>query len=337
MNLNRSALGLALGLALLAGCAGNPDKNLELENARSAYTSASNDSQVVQHAPLTLDKAREHLLRSEHLFREEAEPQAVTHHAYLSKQYVATARQTTQTKLAEEAIKQATIEHDNLILLGKIQQAQAEAKQAASGREAAEAKAREAELTRQQYEHQLRAAEAARADAQAKAREFEARSKEEEKNQGKYQKPEQARAQAGPAGKKGSPLAELKARETKRGLLVTLGDVLFEGSEAELKPEAAPTLDKLATFLKQHPKRTVLIESFTDDVGSEKYNQYLSEQRGMAVRQQLLARGVESARVAVKGYGEARPIATNDTAAGRQQNRRVEIVISEGESAKPSS
>ncbi|MGH8719162.1 MAG: OmpA family protein [Burkholderiales bacterium] len=327
--MNTNKLGYTLAGALIAGCASAPEKNFELENARSAYTSASNDSQVMQYAPLILDNAREHLLRSEHLFREEAEPQAVTHHAYLSKQYVATARQITQAKLAEQAIKHGTMEHENLILLEKIQQAQADAKRANSSREAAEAKAREAELTRQQYESQLRAAEAARQDAQAKARDFEARSKEQEKGQEESKNKKQEQAPAGAAGRKGSSTAQF-GRETKRGLVVTLDDVLFEAGESELKPEAAPTLNKLGTFLQEQPKRTVLIESFTDDVGSEKYNQYLSEQRANAVRQQLLARGVESNRIAVKGYGEARPIVTNETAAGRQQNRRVEVVISAG-------
>jgi outer membrane protein OmpA-like peptidoglycan-associated protein len=121
--------------------------------------------------------------------------------------------------------------------------------------------------------------------------------------------------------------------------VVTLGDVLFEGGEAELKPEAGPTLDKLGAFLKEQPKRTVLIEGFTDNVGSEEYNQYLSERRAKAVRQQLLARGIATNRITVKGYGKARPIATNDTAAGREQNRRVEVVISNdaGDSGAPAS
>ena len=123
-------------------------------------------------------------------------------------------------------------------------------------------------------------------------------------------------------------LAELKAKQTERGMVLTLGDVLFDTARAQLKPGAARTLDQLATFLRENPERTVQIEGYTDSNGSDSYNQTLSENRASAVKSALMDRGIEITRIAARGFGEANPVATNRTAAGRQRNRRVEVVIS---------
>ena len=123
-------------------------------------------------------------------------------------------------------------------------------------------------------------------------------------------------------------LAEMKARQTERGMVLTLGDVLFDTGRAQLKPGAMRTLDQLATFLRENPQRTVEIEGYTDSVGSEDMNQALSERRANAVKSALMDRGIAINRIAARGFGEMNPVASNDTAAGRQQNRRVEVVIS---------
>lgn len=122
---------------------------------------------------------------------------------------------------------------------------------------------------------------------------------------------------------------ELNAKQTDRGMTVTLGDVLFDTGKAQLKSGSERSLQKLAQFLKDNPKRSVSVEGFTDSVGGEEYNQQLSERRAQAVMQSLVGLGVEPERIAASGYGKAFPVAGNDTAAGRQLNRRVEIVISD--------
>lgn len=122
-------------------------------------------------------------------------------------------------------------------------------------------------------------------------------------------------------------LAELKAKETDRGIVLTMGDVLFATGKATLFPGAIGTINKLANFLKKYPDRNVLIEGHTDSVGGEEYNLGLSAKRADSVREHLLAEGVSPARIFTKGYGKKYPVARNDTAAGRQQNRRVEVVI----------
>lgn len=124
-------------------------------------------------------------------------------------------------------------------------------------------------------------------------------------------------------------LKQLQAEQTERGLLVTLGDVLFEFGKAQLLPTAGARLDQLADFLKQYPDRKLLIEGHTDSVGSVAANQTLSQRRAQAVQQALTSRGIDTSRITVRGYGKAYPVASNGSAEGRALNRRVEVVIAD--------
>ena len=120
---------------------------------------------------------------------------------------------------------------------------------------------------------------------------------------------------------------QLKATPTPRGLVLTLGDVLFDTGKAQLNPGAARKLDQLAQFLTEHPDRRVQIDGFTDSVGTESYNQSLSQQRADAVKSALTTRGIDSSRIGSQGYGKGFPVADNSDSGGRQLNRRVEVVI----------
>jgi OmpA-OmpF porin, OOP family len=126
-------------------------------------------------------------------------------------------------------------------------------------------------------------------------------------------------------------LAKRKAEETERGLVLTLGDVLFESNMSDLKTEALHDLYVLVTFLKEHPDRNILIEGYTDNVGAEGYNLELSQRRAAAVRHFLVHNGIDPERVTARGYGQAYPVASNTTKVGRQDNRRVEVVILRGD------
>jgi outer membrane protein OmpA-like peptidoglycan-associated protein len=122
-------------------------------------------------------------------------------------------------------------------------------------------------------------------------------------------------------------LDALKATPTPRGMVLTLGDVLFDTGRAELKPGAGRTLDQLTQFLTEHPDRRVQIDGFTDSVGTDSYNEELSQRRANAVREALIARGIDSSRIGTQGYGKSYPVADNNDSGGRQLNRRVEVVI----------
>lgn len=122
-------------------------------------------------------------------------------------------------------------------------------------------------------------------------------------------------------------LDALKATPTPRGMVLTLGDVLFDTGRAELKSGATRKVDQLAQFLMEHPDRRVQIEGFTDSVGTDSYNEDLSQRRADAVKAALINRGIEPSRIGTEGYGKAYPVANNNDSGGRQLNRRVEVVI----------
>lgn len=124
-------------------------------------------------------------------------------------------------------------------------------------------------------------------------------------------------------------LKELNAKKTKRGLVITLGDVLFGTNKAQLKSGGMRNMQKLADFLRQYPQQKVLVEGYTDSTGSDSLNQKLSDRRANAVRTALIDMGISSDRVTTRGYGEEFPVASNDTASSRQLNRRVEIILSD--------
>jgi outer membrane protein OmpA-like peptidoglycan-associated protein len=163
-----------------------------------------------------------------------------------------------------------------------------------------EAREREAVLARQEAQVQTQRAES----AQTQASSAEERARDLERQ-----------------------LSELQAKRTDRGLVLTLPDVLFDVGDAELKPGAYRAVDRLAEVMKQNPEITIRVEGFTDSVGSEDLNMQLSQERADAVRSALVERGIEASRIEARGYGESLPIASNRTAAGRQENRRVEIVL----------
>ncbi len=126
-------------------------------------------------------------------------------------------------------------------------------------------------------------------------------------------------------------LERLEAEETDRGIVLTLGDVLFDTGEADLRGRGADTVGRLAEFMRDYPERRVRIEGYTDSTGSESFNQALSERRAAAVQDALTRRGIDPERIEAIGYGESHPVAPNDTAGNRQLNRRVEVVISDAE------
>jgi outer membrane protein OmpA-like peptidoglycan-associated protein len=122
-------------------------------------------------------------------------------------------------------------------------------------------------------------------------------------------------------------LDEMHAKRTDRGMVLTLGDVLFASGKADLKVGATNNLNRLVAFLNNYPNRTVVIEGYTDNIGGDDYNLGLSQRRADSVKSYLTGQGIRSMRLTSTGKGLSSPIAGNDSASGRQQNRRVEVII----------
>lgn len=283
-----------IGVAVMSGCSTMP-QSTTLDNARVDYSKAQANPQVVTLAPLQLKDAGEALDRANAAQTSREDDEVVEGLAYVAKQKIALTQETAQRKSAELAVSNAAAERSKQQLQARTNEADQAHQQVAMAELSLEQKTAEANLARQQA-----------ADAQAGA----------------------AQDQASLAAMQ-AQMDELNAKKTPRGMVITLGDVLFDTNQAQLKSGGARNVQKLAEFLKRYPQRTVLIEGFTDSRGSESSNQVLSEQRAQAVSMALTGMDVGRDRVSTKGYGEAYAVASNDTASGRQLNRRVEIMLSD--------
>jgi len=316
MNTNRVSLAIAVAFALTAAGCASLVPNPALEDARAHVQAAASNPDVAARAPHEVKRAQEALAQADRAWRDNDSPTEVNHQAYLARTRAQTAMDLARARSATDELQMAQREVDRLRLA---------------------ARERDAAFAQSEAQRQALAANAARADA-ARANQDAARANQDAA----------AAANAAAADRDRAMLAEQQAREardrlavmetriieiegsqTDRGILVTLGDVLFEFGKADLLPVAEPRLDRLANFLKQFPEKKLLVEGYTDSIGSESYNRELSRRRAEAVHAALIRRGVDPARMAVEGYGKAFPVADNSNPTGRQMNRRVEVVVSD--------
>ncbi|MHB9085752.1 MAG: OmpA family protein [Thiobacillus sp.] len=301
-----------IAAAMLAGCTTMPPKNTALEDARSVYSSARTNPQVVTLAPIELQKAGETLSKADAALSK-GDDAAVNQLAYLTRQQVAIAQETAKRKAAEAAVVSASAQRDQVRLAARTAEADAAKQQVAMSQAEVDEARRQAAIAQQTAEQQ---ALIAQQTAEQKAAALEAARAQAERDQAVIAQQEQQ-------------LKELNAKQTARGMVITLGDVLFSVNKAELSSGGVRNVQKLADFLNQYPQRKVLIEGHTDSTGSLSINQPLSERRADAVRTALVGRGISGDRIQTRGYADAHPVASNNTAAGRQLNRRVEIILSD--------
>lgn len=307
-------LGVMIGIVLfLAGCGMSQQEKMardRLEQAHLAYQRAKSDPSVTGTAQIPLMDAEKELQAAENT----SDYTKMEHLAYLAQKKAETAEVLAQGTAADRELDRLQKQGNEAIILKKEQEAKAARGEAAEkGRQLeraqAEAGQTRAEMERAQAEAGQSRAEMERAKADADRIRAEA---------------EKSRADNEQLMKE---LSELKGKQTDRGIVLTIGDVLFSTGKADLSPRANASIDKLAEFLRNHPDRNLSIEGHTDSVGSDTYNDELSERRAEAVKSALVAKGVDSGRIVTKGLGKRFPVATNATAQGRQLNRRVEVVV----------
>jgi len=282
------------GAVALAGCSTVPTTTPTLDEARADFVAANNNPQVATYAQMEFKQAGEALDRANQAAAKRESLETIDRLAYVAKQKIATAQEVAKTKAAENEVNNAARERDRVQLEARTAEADRAKRDAASA------------------QAQAAAAQAQAQDAQAQAAAAQ----------------QQAAQQADRAARLEALLVELHAQKTERGMVVTIGDVLFATDRAELNANGMATVKKLAEIMSQNPDRTVMVEGFTDSTGSAAHNKDLSERRAASVAQALAGLGVPRERIAMRGYGEAFPVASNDTASNRQLNRRVEIVLS---------
>jgi outer membrane protein OmpA-like peptidoglycan-associated protein len=354
---------MAIILAAFAACSSSPAPNAVLEQARADFRLIESSSTAASLAEDELKVAAAALRRAEAAWADKDSRTDVDHLAYLSIQHSAIARQTTAIRTAQLTTSGAAEARNQMLLQTRTDQAAAAQRELAraqqdSVRSNAQRDAAERARTEQALAESRQ--NIARSDAQrdsAQAQTARTQQALDESRQDTVRsdaataaalaQAERSQQQAGRAdiaaadanrrsdasaarvSSLEAQLSELNARPSPRGMIVTLGDVLFASGAAHIVPGVANNLEQLAAFMRSNPEQAASIEGYTDSVGNSSFNYALSQMRADAVRSRLIDLGVNEDRLTTRAFGPERPVASNDTETGRQMNRRVEIVFSQ--------
>src|SRR5581483_5877121 len=305
---------------------------LDLLEARNAVRIAK-ASNAQEYAADTLNKAESLLNQAEDYYRRKQGTKPI---ATVAREAVQTAEEARVA--AVHGAEQAQVEQQRKENEERTAKARAEAEQAQQQAQEAQQQAEESKQRAEQAHQQAQEAQQ-RADQEAQQR-----AAAEQQQQQSAQEAEQARQQASQAQQRTQQLEAqhaqerqqlmtqlnqvLQTRDSARGLIVSMPDVLFSTGSANLKETARERLAKVAGILIAYPDIHVEVDGYTDSTGSPTFNEQLSQQRAASVQSYLAQQGVPAGSIVTRGFGQADPIASNDTAAGRQQNRRVELVVS---------
>jgi len=316
----------ALLTVLLAACAVQPPReNADLRNLRSDLQEFRNDEELSSRVPLALADAERAVRSASAEGLSEAE---LAHRIHLAGKRLEIARAEAFRAQAQSEIDAVEQERTRLLLRAsrlEVEQARREAEQAwrqsQAAQEEVERSRLEAMTAEELREEAARREREAREEAQAARRLAEAQASEIEL----------ARREAELASETAESLRRrleyLELRETDRGVVVTLGDVLFASGETTLQAEAKSRLDDVVDLLASEPDKQIRIEGHTDSTGSASANMRISRLRAEAVRDALVEKGIGSDRIQAVGMGQDFPIASNDSAEGRSQNRRVDVIL----------
>jgi len=280
-------------LALLAACSSMPAQNAALTQARARLDAAQSRPETVTMAPDELARARESLRRADQALINGDSVDRINHLSYLTQQQVAIAEETAAGRNAQAVVTGAAAERDRMRL--ELRTREADTAQAQKAMAEQDSAAKTVQLAQSEANTQAERDRVARRDI--KVSELE------------------------------SQLHDMNARYTDRGVVITLGDLLFDTGASELRATGQHRMDLLAGFMKRYPERHASIEGYTDNVGKAAANQSLSDRRANAVMAALIRLGVPGTQLSTQSFGEEHPVAPNTTQAGRQMNRRVEVVF----------
>lgn len=297
---------LAASLAL-AACSSVPARHAALEEARSRLDAAQADPQVQRHAGDEMRRAVAALERADVAHAAGQPREQVDHLAYMTLRRVSLAQEVAATRQAQTVVEGARAERDAMLLTLRTQEADEARRKLATAESRADRQG--AELDQADRNAAADKAQLALADRNAAV-----------------DKADLARSDARRTALE-AELERINAHRTERGIVVTLGDMLFDSGQSRVLAAGSTGVSGLAEFMRRNPSRRASIEGYTDSTGSDSANQQLSERRAGAVRDMLVDLGIAADRLSTVGHGEASPVARNDIADGRRSNRRVEIVF----------
>jgi len=290
----------------MAGCGSSVDEMTakdRLVQARAAYNQAKLNPDVTGNAQVPLMEAEKELQAAESTSNYDV----MEHQAYLALKKSQIALAIGEAKAADRELEQLQRDSNETILRAKERQMELKGRELQTAQSEAVQSKSEAERAKSEAERARIEAERAKTEAEtAKTESVRTRAENEQLMR---------------------ELSELKGKQTERGVVLTIGDLLFATGKATLSTQANVSINKLGEFLVNHPSRNIAIEGHTDSVGSDAYNDALSLRRAEAVKTALVAKGVGAERIVARGLGKRFPIASNATAQGRQLNRRVEVVV----------
>lgn len=291
----------AAALTLLA-CQSAPVQDPAVDSARLELTQLQNDPLLASRAPAAIQDAQDAVEAAE---KPQTDAAVKSHLAYLAGNKVKTAKAMATTRYNEDQLKTAASSREKVRLDARTLEADQANAQAASSK--------------------IQATEADQKTAIAEQSAIAAN-----------QKTSLAEQRAGDIGARNASLerelADLHAKKTDRGIVLTFGDVLFATGKSDIKAGAMANFDRLADSLKKQEGGRITIEGHTDSVGSDASNIALSQRRAESVRSYLVSRGVAAESISATGKGSAFPVTSNASAAGRQKNRRVEVIIDDSSS-----
>lgn len=313
---------------LLAGCSSTPKKNLGLEQVRNQLNELKSNPELADYAPLALGEAERAVRLAETATGDETYH---IHLVYMADRRIQIARAVAQREQLEDELRSLEAERSRILVRSSQLEAERARLEAERARMISQATAEDAERARLEAEEAMQREAASAMTAQQAL---------EEANQAKAlaassaTAAELARREADLAAEQAQSLRRqlenLQLRQTESGVVVTLGDVLFETGETELKPEAQTSLVEVVDLLQSEPDKKIRIEGHTDSVGDAAANITLSEQRALSVFDALVSLGVDASRITSVGMGEDFPIASNETEEGRSKNRRVDVILLDG-------
>lgn len=318
-------LSAVAALVFLAACTSAPKKDLALEQVRAQLDELKSNEELAGYAPLALGEAERALRTAETATGNDTYR---IHLIYMADRRIQIARAVAQREQLEDEYIQLNDERNDLLVRASQMEAERARLEAERARMMSEATAEDARRAREEAEMAARReAESTRTAQQAQEEAAQARALAASS----VTEAELARREAELATEQANTLRRqlenLQLRQTESGVVVTLGDVLFETGETDLREEAMESLVEVVDLLQSEPDKQIRIEGHTDSTGNPETNLKISQQRADAVLTALVTLGVDAERITSAGMGQDFPIATNETEDGRAQNRRVDVIL----------